>query len=137
MDKAGAAVTTIVIGIIGLAIVSVIISKNSQASQVIQSFGAALTSALQIAETPITANQGAAASATAGVGATGGATNNNTIVSQLSGGLSGALGQQLLFSNPITTTAFLQQGAAAGLGSDTPNLTDADFDGLTDQQIAG
>jgi hypothetical protein len=85
MNGAGEAATTIIVGIIGVGIVTVLVAKNSQTSQVVQSFGSALTSALKIAETPITANQSAAASATAGVGATGGATNNSTILGQLSG----------------------------------------------------
>jgi hypothetical protein len=79
---------------------------------------------------------------TTGTGATGttGATGATTLQGLANQGLSSLVGageQQLLFSNPLTTTAFLQQGANAGLGSDTPNITDSTFDGLTDQQVLG
>jgi hypothetical protein len=79
---------------------------------------------------------------TTGTGATGttGTTGATTLQGLANQGLSSLVGageQQLLFSNPVTTTAFLQQGANAGLGSDTPNITDSTFAGLTDQQVLG
>jgi hypothetical protein len=80
--------------------------------------------------------------ATAGsTGTTGttvaGTTTLQGLANQASGSLIGSAEQGLLFSNPITGGIAVNQLAAAGLGSDTPNLTDADFVGLTDAQITG
>jgi nucleoside recognition membrane protein YjiH len=80
--------------------------------------------------------------ATAGSTGTTGATTIGTttlqgLANQASGSLIGSAEQGLLFSNPITGGIAVNQLAASGLGSDTPNLTDADFAGLTDAQIIG
>jgi hypothetical protein len=114
MNTAGQAATTIVIGVIGVGIVAVIVSNKSQASALIQSFGSALTSALQIAEQPITANQGVA-TPTTGAGTTGGLLNNNVVTSQLSAPL---------LSDPIgsgvTSSQFSQFLADNGILQEQP-----------------
>jgi hypothetical protein len=61
--------------------------------------------------------------------------NQNTPLSSLLGGsgVSGIDGaSSVQFSNDDLSAA-----AASGLGSDTPNLTDADFEGLTDADVTG
>jgi PRD1 phage membrane DNA delivery len=46
--------TTIALAIVGLGIVSVLVSKNAQTPQVIQSAGSAFGNALGVAESPVT-----------------------------------------------------------------------------------
>lgn len=59
--------------------------------------------------------------------------DQNTPLSSLTGGTSG---NSVTFgANPPTSQ--LQQAADAGVGSDTPDLTDADFNGLSDSDIVG
>jgi hypothetical protein len=74
--------------------------------------------------------------ATAATG-TAGATTLQGLANQATGSLLGSAEQGLLFSNPVTANLAFQQAANAGIGSDTPNLTDADFAGLTDAQVLG
>jgi PRD1 phage membrane DNA delivery len=46
--------TTIALAIVGLGIVSVLVSKKAQTPQVIQSAGSAFSNALGVAESPVT-----------------------------------------------------------------------------------
>jgi hypothetical protein len=48
------AIVTIFTGIIGVAILAVLVSQKSNTSSVIQSFGSAFTNALGVAESPVT-----------------------------------------------------------------------------------
>lgn len=48
------ALVTIATAIVGLGIVSVLVSKNAQTPQVIQSAGSAFSNALGVAESPVT-----------------------------------------------------------------------------------
>lgn len=45
---------TVLLGIIGVAVVAVIVSKNSQSPAVIQSAGSAFSNALDVAVSPVT-----------------------------------------------------------------------------------
>lgn len=54
MDRITEMITTIAVAIVGLGIASVILSKNSQAPQVIQAGGSAFSNALGVAEAPVT-----------------------------------------------------------------------------------
>ena|ERR1700677_2643773 len=76
---------------------------------------------------------------TTGVAATGttGATTLQGLANQAESSLLGSAEQGLVFSNPLTGGIAVNQFAAAGLGSDTPNITDSTFDGLTDAQVLG
>jgi hypothetical protein len=74
--------------------------------------------------------------ATAATG-TAGATTLQGLANQATGSLLGSAEQGLVFSNPLTGGIAVNQFAAAGLGSDTPNITDSTFDGLTDAQVLG
>lgn len=47
---------TVLLGIVGVAIVAVIVSKNSQSPAVIQSAGSAFSNALDVAISPVTGN---------------------------------------------------------------------------------
>jgi hypothetical protein len=47
-------VSTIALAIVGLGLVSVLVSRNAQTSQVIQSTGSAFSNALGVAEAPVT-----------------------------------------------------------------------------------
>lgn len=47
-------VSTIALAIVGLAVVSVLVSKNAQTSSVIQATGSAFVNSLGIAEAPVT-----------------------------------------------------------------------------------
>ena len=49
--------TTIALAIVGLGVVSVLVSKNAQTPQVIQSAGSAFSNALGVAESPVTGAQ--------------------------------------------------------------------------------
>lgn len=49
--------------------------------------------------------------------------------------LIGTAEQNVVFSNPVTGTLAMQQMASAGLGSDTPTITNETFNGLTDEQV--
>jgi hypothetical protein len=70
-------------------------------------------------------------------GATGSTTAAPTsLLSQIQG-LPNTLLTQGLLSTPLGSNLFLTQAANAGIGNDTPNLTDADFNGLTDADITG
>lgn len=46
--------TTIALAIVGLGVVSVLVSKNAQTPQVIQSAGSAFGNSLAVAESPVT-----------------------------------------------------------------------------------
>lgn len=48
------AVTTIALAIVGLGVVSVLVSRNAQTSQVIQASGSALANNVAVAESPVT-----------------------------------------------------------------------------------
>jgi hypothetical protein len=80
INQLGNVLTYIIISVIVVAIIGVVVSRKSQTSALMQSFGSAFDGALSIAEAPITNNQGSAAT---GAGATGGTTNNTVIGSQL------------------------------------------------------
>ena len=54
MNSSIEAVVTIATGIIGVAILAVLVSQKSNTSSVIQSFGSAFTNALGVAESPVT-----------------------------------------------------------------------------------
>jgi PRD1 phage membrane DNA delivery len=54
MNSSIEAVVTIFTGIIGVAILAVLVSQKSNTSSVIQSFGSAFTNALGVAESPVT-----------------------------------------------------------------------------------
>lgn len=54
MDKAETMLIAIVSGIIGLAIVAVVVSKNAQAPTVLQAAGSALSSVIAAAVSPVT-----------------------------------------------------------------------------------
>lgn len=54
MNSATEAIVTIATAITGVAILSVIVGKNSQTSAVIQSAGSAFSNALAVAESPVT-----------------------------------------------------------------------------------
>lgn len=56
MDKIGPAIITIVAGVIGLAIVAVIVSQKAQTSTVISSSGSALSSIINAAVSPVSGN---------------------------------------------------------------------------------
>ena len=47
---------TVLLGIVGVAIIAVIVSKNSQSPAVIQSAGSAFSNALDVAVSPVTGN---------------------------------------------------------------------------------
>lgn len=47
---------TVLLGIIGVAVVAVIVSKNSQSPAVIQAAGSAFSNALDVAVSPVTGN---------------------------------------------------------------------------------
>jgi preprotein translocase subunit SecD len=53
MDKAGHVLTEIIIGVIGLAIVAVVVSQSAQTSGVISSFGTALSGVIKAAVAPV------------------------------------------------------------------------------------
>jgi hypothetical protein len=93
-----------------------------------------LESALQAG--PTTAGTTGTTGAAAGTTATPGTTLQG-LASQAESSLLGSGEQALLFSNPLTANVAFTQAANAGIGSDTPNLTDADFNGLTDAQVLG
>jgi hypothetical protein len=76
------------------------------------------------------------ATTTAATGTTG-ATTLQGLANQAESSLLGSAEQQLVFSNPLTGGIAVNQLAAAGLGSDTPNITNSTFDGLTDAQVLG
>lgn len=67
MNGATEALVTIITLIIGVAIVAVLVSSNSQTSAVIQSFGSVFTSALGVAEAPVT-GQSTTSTLTTGLG---------------------------------------------------------------------
>jgi hypothetical protein len=50
-------VSTIALAVVGLGIVSVLVSKNAQTSQVIQASGSAFSNSLAVAESPVTGAQ--------------------------------------------------------------------------------
>lgn len=54
MSQFWEALVTIATAIVGLGIVSVLVSKNAQTPQVIQSAGSAFSNALGVAESPVT-----------------------------------------------------------------------------------
>lgn len=54
MNSATEAIVTIATGIIGVALLSVLVSQKSNTTGVIQAFGSAFTNALGIAEAPVT-----------------------------------------------------------------------------------
>ena len=54
MDKTVEGLIAVVTAIIGVGILALLISKQSNTSSVIQSFGAAFTNALGVAESPVT-----------------------------------------------------------------------------------
>jgi len=47
---------TVLLGIIGVAVVAVLVSKNSQTPAVLQSAGSAFSNALDVAVSPVTGN---------------------------------------------------------------------------------
>jgi hypothetical protein len=51
------ALTTIALAIVGLGVVSVLVSKNAQTPQVIQSAGSAFGNSMAVAEAPVTGAQ--------------------------------------------------------------------------------
>lgn len=51
------AVTTIALAIVTLGMISVVVSKNAQTPQVIQSAGSAFSNALGVAESPVTGSK--------------------------------------------------------------------------------
>lgn len=53
MDKVGAGFVSIVAGIIGLAIVAVLVSKNAQTGSILTSGGSALSSVISAAVQPV------------------------------------------------------------------------------------
>jgi len=58
MNSAGEQVVTIAVAIVGVAILAVIVSKNSNTAQVIKSAGDAFSGALGVAVSPITGSRG-------------------------------------------------------------------------------
>lgn len=54
MNSIGPAIVTIIAGVIGLAIVAVIVSKNAQTPQVLQGGGTALSQIIGAAVAPVT-----------------------------------------------------------------------------------
>lgn len=54
MNSAVEAIVTVLTGIIGVAILAVLVSRKSNTTGVIQAFGSAFSNALGIAEAPIT-----------------------------------------------------------------------------------
>jgi PRD1 phage membrane DNA delivery len=57
MNQITEMIVTIATAIVGLAIVAVLVSKNAQTSQVIQSAGSAFGNSLAVAESPVTGTQ--------------------------------------------------------------------------------
>ena len=57
MNSAVEAIVTIATGIIGVAILAVLVSQKSNTTGVIQAFGSAFSNALGIAEAPVTGAQ--------------------------------------------------------------------------------
>lgn len=53
--------TTVVLAIVGVAIIAIILSKNSQTTNVVTSLGGAFTGALGAAEAPVTQSSGLSA----------------------------------------------------------------------------
>jgi hypothetical protein len=54
MGNVSAAVLSVIAGVIGLAVVAVIVSKNAQTSNVLQGAGSALSSVISAAVGPVT-----------------------------------------------------------------------------------
>lgn len=59
MSGPGEQVVTIAVAIVGVAILAVLVSKNSNTAQVIKSAGSAFSSSLAVAVSPITGGSGA------------------------------------------------------------------------------
>ena len=57
MNSIVEAIVTIALAVVGLAIVSVLVSKNAQTSQVIQASASGLANNLGVAESPVTGAQ--------------------------------------------------------------------------------
>lgn len=53
MDKLGDSIITVMVGIIGLATIAVIVSKNANTSSVISSAGKAFSDAIKAAVSPV------------------------------------------------------------------------------------
>ena len=58
MNGAVGAIVTIATAIVGVALLAVLVSKNAQTPQVVQSFGDAFTGALQAAVSPVSGGLG-------------------------------------------------------------------------------
>jgi purine-cytosine permease-like protein len=58
MDHIGPTLITVIGGIVGLAIVAVLVSQKAQTSQVLQGAGTALSAVINAAVGPVTNNQG-------------------------------------------------------------------------------
>lgn len=56
MNGATGAIVTVAVAIIGVATLAVLVSKNAQTPQVVQSFGTAFSGALAAATAPVTGN---------------------------------------------------------------------------------
>lgn len=71
MNNAIPAVLAIITGIIGIAIIAVIVSRNSQTPSVLQSAGQALASVISAAVSPVTGSGGGGAFGNTGTGLPG------------------------------------------------------------------
>jgi arginine exporter protein ArgO len=60
-DSLVTSVTTVILALVGVAIIAVILSKNSQTSSVVTSLGTAFTGSLGAAESPVTQSSGLSA----------------------------------------------------------------------------
>lgn len=60
-DSLVTSVTTVLLAIVGVGIVAVLLSKNSQTSSVITTLGTAFTGSLGAAESPVTQSSGLSA----------------------------------------------------------------------------
>ena len=58
MNNFGAGVVTVIAGILGLAIVAVVVSQRAQTPQVLQSGGSALAAIISAAVSPVTGSGG-------------------------------------------------------------------------------
>ena len=68
MNDATSKIVMVIVAIIGVAILSVLVSKNAQTPQVIQAFGTALSNLIKAATGPVSGSSGLPSVPTLGTG---------------------------------------------------------------------